>query len=127
MDGLIRQGARAWLVGAATLLSAGTAISAAAAGGGPLTPLRAGLAAAVLAVAVGSLAVVVTERAARSRIRCLLWGGLVPVLAGAATAALVAPAGGATAAALSGLPWLAGLLPALAGPELPQLRLPRRR
>ena len=46
MDGLIRQGARAWLVGAATLLSAGTAVSALAAGGGPLTPLRAGLAAA---------------------------------------------------------------------------------
>ncbi|GAA1825235.1 hypothetical protein GCM10009714_03660 [Microlunatus capsulatus] len=120
------------MVGTATLLSAGTAVSALAAGGGELTPLRAALAAAVLAVGVGAVSVVVTDRGTRTRLRCLLWGGLVPLLAGAGTAALVGPVAGPAAAAAGALPWLAGLLPALVGPALPQLRLgrsgrPRRR
>jgi len=86
---------------------------------------RMAFAAAVLSTYASLAALIFTPRDLRSRLRCLLWGG-VPLVVGAGNAVLVAGPLGAVAGLLSALPWLAGPLLAYAlGLALPQLRRPR--
>lgn len=116
---------RAWVVAVLALVAAGAGMSSLAGGTSTTSPLRIGLAAGVLSAYAATAAVVVTSRMKRTRVRCLFWGGTIPVLVGLVNAALVIPRAGLLPGAISALPWLTGALLAwIVGPWLPTLRLP---
>jgi hypothetical protein len=124
---MVRQTARAWVAAVVALLAAGAGMSALSSGSPTTSPLRLAVAAGVLSGYATAVALVLTQRAARSWWRCLWWGATVPAVVGLVTAGLVAPAAGAVPALLSGLPWLLGAVAVSAlGPWLPSLRLPAR-
>ena len=118
------QTVRAWAAGVLALLAAGTGVASLAAGGTSVSAPRAALAAAVLSVFTATLAVVVTDRSLRTRFRCLVWGGTVPVLVTVTNVVSVAVVAGLGRAVLASLPWLLGLAVTVVGPQLPGLRLP---
>jgi hypothetical protein len=119
---------RAWGLAALALLAASAGMSVLTASSSSTSVVRMDIAAAVLSIYAAAIGLLLTERAARTRLRCLLWGGTVPVLVGVGTAALVAATAGAMAGLLAMLPWLTGALAAWGlGPYLPELRLPRFR
>jgi hypothetical protein len=119
---------RAWGLAVLALLAASAGMSVLTASSSSTSLVRMDIAAAVLSIYAAAIGLLLTERAARTRLRCLLWGGTVPVLVGLGTAALVAATAGAVAGLLALLPWLTGALAAWGlGPYLPELRLPRLR
>jgi hypothetical protein len=119
---------RAWGLAALALLAASAGMSVLTTSSSSTSVVRMDVAAAVLSIYAAAIGLLLTDRAARTRLRCLLWGGTVPVLVGVGTAALVAATAGAMAGLLAMLPWLTGALAAWGlGPYLPELRLPRFR
>jgi hypothetical protein len=112
-------------VGAVALLAAGAGVTSLAGGNFNTSMGRMALAAGALSVYTAAAALVATPRTERTRLRCLLWGGTVPILIGLINAALVAPQAGVLAGLVSALPWFAGaLLVAAIGPWLPAFRVP---
>jgi hypothetical protein len=119
---------RAWGLAVLALLAASAGMSVLTASSSSTSLVRMDIAAAVLSIYAAAIGLLLTERAERTRLRCLLWGGTVPVLVGLGTAALVVATAGAVAGLLALLPWLTGALAAWGlGPYLPELRLPRFR
>jgi hypothetical protein len=119
---------RAWGLSVLALLAASAGMSVLTASSSSTSLVRMDIAAAVLSIYAAAIGLLLTERAERSRLRCLLWGGTVPVLVGVGTAALVVATAGVGAGLLALLPWLTGALAAWGlGPYLPELRLPRLR
>jgi hypothetical protein len=117
---------RAWGLSGLALLAASAGMSVLTASSSSTSLVRMDIAAAVLSTYAAAIGLLLTKRAERTRLRCLLWGGTVPVLVGLGTAALVVAIAGAGAGLLALLPWLAGALAAWGlGPYLPELRLPR--
>jgi hypothetical protein len=119
---------KAWGLAVLALLAASAGMSVLTASSSSTSLVRMDIAAAVLSTFAAAIGLLLTERAERTRLRCLLWGGTVPVLVGVGTAALVVATAGVGAGLLALLPWLTGALAAWGlGPYLPQLRLPRLR
>jgi len=109
-----------------SLVAAGAGMSALTASSSTTSLVRMDVAAAVLSTYAAVIGLLLTKRAERTRMRCLLWGGTVPVLVGVGTAVLVVAIAGAGAGVLALLPWLTGALAAWGlGPYVPDLRLPR--
>jgi len=108
------------------LVAASAGMSALTASSSTTSLVRIDIAAAVLSTYAAGIGLLLTDRAKRTRLRCLLWGGTVPVLVGLGTGVLVVSTAGAGAGLLALLPWLTGALAAWGlGPYLPELRLPR--
>ena len=119
---------RAWGFSIVALLVACAGLATLTASSSNTSLLRLAVAASVLSVFAATMALVMTERSARTRFRCLVWGGAVPLAVGLGTALLAGSAGGFGSGVLALLPWLAGGLAAVAlGPWVPTLRLPRLR
>ncbi len=120
---------RAWLVGLVAVGLAGAGVTSLAAGSAVTSLGRMSVAAGVLGAYTAVAALLVTPRDERTWVRCLWWGGLVPMLIAVVTLVLVAGRAGLAPAALAALPWLVGALPVcLVGPWLPALpRLRLRR
>ena len=122
--------ARAWLVGLVAVGLAGAGVTSLAAGSAVTSLTRMAVAAGALGAYTAVVALLVTPRTERTWLRCLWWGGLVPVVIAVVTMVLVAGRVGPGPAVLAGLPWLLGALPVcLLGPwlpALPPLRLRRR-
>ena len=117
---------KAWGLAVLALLAASAGMSVLTASSSSTSLVRMDIAAAVLSTFAAAIGLLLTERAERTRLRCLLWGGTVPVLVGVGTAALVVATAGVGAGLLALLPWLTGALAAWGlGPYLPELRLPR--
>jgi hypothetical protein len=117
---------KAWGLAVLALLAASAGMSALTASSSSTSLVRMDIAAAVLSTYAAAIGLLLTERAERTRLRCLLWGGTVPVMVGVSTAALVVATAGVGAGLLALLPWLTGALAAWGlGPYLPELRLPR--
>lgn len=113
---------RAWLVALVAVGLAGAGVTSLAAGSAVTSLTRMSVAAGVLAAYTALVALLVTPRDERTWVRCLAWGGLVPLLIAVVTAVLVTSRTGLAPGALAGLPWLVGALPVcLAGPWLPGL------
>lgn len=109
-----------WAAALVSLIIAGAGMSATLSGSATTEPVRLSFAAALLGCYAALVGVVVTERADRTRLRCVLWGGGIPILVGWLTAVVVAADAGPAAGLLAGAPWLAGpLLVALIGRRLP--------
>ena len=119
---------RAWGFAVVALLVACAGLATLTASSTSTSLLRLGVAAAVLSVFATTVALLMTRRSERSPLRCLVWGGAVPLAVGIATAALAGSAGGFGDGILALLPWLVGVLAALLlGPWVPTLRLPKLR
>ncbi len=109
-----------WAAGLGSLIIAGAGMSATLSGSATTDPLRLSFAAIVLGCYAAVVGVIVTERADRTRLRCLLWGGGVPIVVGWLTTIVVTVDAGIAAGLLAGLPWLVGpVLVALIGRRLP--------
>lgn len=125
MAAVIRLTARAWLLATAGLLAAAAGMSSLIAGNSVISVTRMTVAAGVLAAYAAALGIVTTDRAERTRTRCLIWGATVPTLVAVVNALLVLSAAGAAEAFLSALPWLVGgFVVSAFGPSLPVLRWP---
>jgi len=125
---VIRIALRAWGFSLAALLAACAGLASVSSSAASTSMVRLNVAAAVLSGFAAVAALLVTPRAERTRLRSLFWGGTVPLLVGAGTAALAGSAGGLVPGLLALLPWLTGVLVAgLVGPVLPSFRLPWRR
>jgi hypothetical protein len=119
---------RAWGFAVVALLVACAGLASLTASSTSTSLLRLGIAAAVLSVFAATVALLMTRRSERTRLRCLVWGGAVPLAVGIASAALAGSAGGFGYGVLALLPWLAGVVAAvLLGRWLPALRLPTLR
>jgi amino acid transporter len=119
---------RAWGFSVVALVVACAGLATLTASSSSTSLVRLGVAASVLSVFAATMALLMTRRSERTRLRCLVWGGAVPLAVGIATALLAGSAGGLAAGLLALLPWLAGVLAAvLLGPWLPTLRLPSLR
>ena len=119
---------RAWGFSLLALLVACAGLATLTASSSSTSLVRLAVAASVLSVYAATAALLMTKRSDRTRFRCLVWGGAVPLAVGIATALLAGSAGGFGSGLLALLPWLAGVLAAvLLGPWLPTLRLPRLR
>lgn len=122
---MIKQTARAWGLAVLALFAAAAGMVSLIAGNSVVSTPRMAAAAGVLAAYAAAVAVVVTDRAERTRLRCLVWGATVPALVGVANAALVVATAGVGRALLTAVPWLVGsLLVSAFGPALPGIRLP---
>jgi hypothetical protein len=122
---VIRIGLRAWGFSLVALLAACAGLAAVSASASSTSTVRLSIAAAVLSVFAALVALLITPRDERTRLRSLVWGGLVPLVVGIGTGLLAGSAGGIATGLLALLPWLAGVLVAgLLGPLLPSVRLP---
>ena len=122
---MIRIGLRAWGFSLVALLAACAGLAAVSASASSTSTVRLSIAAAVLSVFAALVALLITPRDERTRLRSLVWGGLVPLVVGIGTGLLAGSAGGIVTGLLALLPWLAGVLVAgLLGPLLPSVRLP---
>ncbi|GAB3761736.1 hypothetical protein GCM10028864_51770 [Microlunatus parietis] len=102
------------------MIIAGAGMSATLSGSATTDPVRLSFAAVLLGCYAALVGVVFTERTARTRLRCLLWGGGIPIMVGWLTAVVVAVDAGVPAGLLAGAPWLVGpVLVALTGRRLP--------
>ena len=120
--GLVRASLVPWGTAALTLLLGGAGLFAVTSSGTTTSLTRMGLAAAVLALLTAVVAVAVVPAAGRSAGR--RWSAAlgVPVLVGAATAALVWRTAGGADGLLAAVPWLCGaVLGGALGPFLPDL------
>ena len=116
---------RAWGFSVVALLVACAGLATLTSSSSSTSLVRLAVAASVLSVYAATAALLMTKRSERTRLRCLVWGGTVPLAVGSATALLAGSAGGFGSGLLAVLPWLAGVLAAvLLGPWLPMLRLP---
>ena len=119
---------RAWGFSLLALLVACAGLATLTASSSSTSLVRLAVAASVLSVYAATAALLMTQRSERTRFRCLVWGGAVPLAVGIATALLAGSAGGFGSGLFALLPWLAGVLAAvLLGPWLPTLRLPTLR
>ena len=119
---------RAWGFSVVALLVACAGLATLTSSSSSTSLVRLAVAASVLSVYAATAALLMTKRSERTRLRCLVWGGTVPLAVGIATALLAGSAGGFGSGLLAVLPWLAGVLAAvLLGPWLPTLRLPALR
>lgn len=120
---------RAWLVAVVAVGLAGAGVTSLAAGSAVTSLTRMSVAAGVLAAYTALVALLVTPRDERTWVRCVAWGGLVPLLIAVVTGVLVTGRVGLAPGVLAALPWLVGAVPiCLAGPWLPGLpRLSLRR
>ena len=121
---------RAWGFSLVALLVACAGLAAVSASASSMSTVRLSIAAAVLSVFAALVALLITPRDERTRLRSLLWGGLVPLVVGSGRACWPGRPAGSYAGVLALLPWLVGVLAAgLLGPVLPSVRLPllRRR
>jgi hypothetical protein len=119
---------RAWGFSVVALLAACSGLATLTSSSSSTSLVRLAVAASVLSVYAATAALLMTKRSERTRLRCLVWGGAVPLAVGIATALLAGSAGGFGSGLLAVLPWLAGVLAAvLLGPWLPTLRLPTLR
>ena len=122
---MIRIALRAWGFSLVALVAACAGLAAVSSGAGGTSAVRLSVAAAVLSIFAALVALLITPRDERTRLRSLLWGGLLPLVVGIVTGLLAGSSGGAVSGLLALLPWLAGVLVAgLAGPMLPSVRLP---
>jgi hypothetical protein len=125
---MMRTALRAWGFSILALVVACAGLATLTASSSSTSLVRLGVAASVLSVYAATMALLMTKRAERTRFRCLIWGGTVPLAVGVATALLAGTAGGPGSGMLALLPWLSGVLAAvLLGPWLPTLRLPTLR
>lgn len=116
---------RAWGFSVVALLVACAGLATLTSSSSSTSLVRLAVAASVLSVYAATAALLMTKRSERTRLRCLVWGGTVPLAVGSATSLLAGSAGGFGSGLLAVLPWLAGVLAAvLLGPWLPTLRLP---
>ena len=116
---------RAWGFSLVALLVACAGLATLTASSSSTSLVRLAVAASVLSVFAATVALLMTQRSERTRFRCLVCGGAVPIAVGIATALLAGSAGGFGSGLFALLPWLAGALVAvLLGPWLPTLRLP---
>jgi uncharacterized membrane protein YfcA len=122
---VIRIALRAWGFSLVALLAACAGLAVVSSGAAGASAVRLSVAAAVLSIFAALVALLITPREERTRMRSLLWGGLLPLVVGIVTGLLAGASGGAGSGVLAMLPWLAGvLLAGLVGPMLPSLRLP---
>ena len=125
---MIRTALRAWGFSAAALLAACAGLATITASTSSTSLVRLGLAASVLSVFAAAVALLMTNRSERTRLRSLVWGGAVPLAVGIGTALVAGSAGGFGYGILALLPWLVGLPAAvLLGRWLPTLPLPTLR
>ena len=125
---MIRAALRAWGFSVAALLAACAGLATITASTSSTSLVRLGLAASVLSVFTAAVALLMTKRSERTRLRSLVWGGAVPFAVGIGTALLAGSAGGFGYGILALLPWLVGLPAAvLLGRWLPTLPLPALR
>ena len=119
---------RAWGFSVVALVVACAGLATLTAGSSSTSLVRLGVAASVLSVFAATMALLMTRRSERTRLRCLIWGGAVPLAVGIVTSVLAGSAGGFGYGILALLPWLVGLPAAvLLGQWLPALRLPALR
>jgi hypothetical protein len=119
---------RAWGLSLVALLAACAGLASVSSGTSDPSMIRLSVAAVVLSVFAALVGLLITPWEERTRLLCLLWGGMVPLLVGTGTALLAGSAGGPVSGLLALLPWLAGVLVAgLVGPYLPSVRLSLRR
>ena len=122
---MIRIALRAWGFSLVALLAACAGLAAVSSGAAGTSAVRLSVAATVLSIFAALVALLITPREERTRLRSLLWGGLLPLVVGIATGLLAGASGGTGSGLLALLPWLAGvLLAGLVGPMLPSVRLP---
>lgn len=122
---MIFQLARAWAVAAVGLLVATAGMTSLAISGSVTSATRMAVAAGILSGYTAVVGIVTTRRPNRTRLWCLLFGGVVPLVVGLVNLVLVSRTVGTAAGAFSALPWLVGPLLAYAvGPLLPALRFP---
>jgi uncharacterized membrane protein YfcA len=125
---VIRTALRAWAFSIAALLVACAGLATLTASSSSTSLVRLAVAASVLSVFAATVALLMTKRSERTRLRCLVWGGAVPLAVGCGTAVLAGSAGGFGYGIVALLPWLVGLPAAvLLGRWLPALRLPSLR
>jgi hypothetical protein len=125
---MMRTALRAWGFSAAALFVACAGLATLTASSSSTSLVRLSFAASVLSIFAATVALLMTHRSERTRLRCLIWGGSVPVGIGIATGLLAGSAGGFASGLLALLPWLAGVPAAvLLGPWLPSLQLPALR
>lgn len=109
-----------WAAALLALIIAGAGMSATLSGSATTDPIRLSFAAIVLSCYAALVGVVVTERADRTRLRCLIWGGGIPILVAWLTTIVVMIDAGPATGIIAGAPWLVGpLLVALIGRRLP--------
>jgi hypothetical protein len=119
---------RAWGFSAIALLVACAGLAALTASSSSTSLVRLGVAACVLSVFAAAVALIMTRRSERTRFRCLVWGGAIPLAVGIATAVLAGSAGGFGYGLFALLPWLVGVLASVPlGRWLPALWLPTLR
>ncbi len=117
---MIRNLLLGWGAGLGSLIIAGAGMSATLSGSATTDPLRLSFAAVVLGGYAALVGVIVTERTDRTWLRCLVWGGGVPIMIGWLTTIVVTVDAGIAPGLLAGVPWLAGpALVALIGRRLP--------
>ena len=108
---------RAWGFSVVALLVACAGLATLTSSSSSTSLVRLAVAASVLSVYAAAAALLMTRRSERTRFRCLVWGGTVPIAVGIATALLAGSAGGFGSGLFALLPWLAGVLAAvLLGP-----------
>jgi hypothetical protein len=109
-----------WTAALLALIIAGAGMSATLSGSATTDPVRLSFAAILLSCYAALVGTVLTERTDRTWLRCLVWGGGIPILVAWLTMIVVAADAGPLAGTLAGAPWLAGpLLVALIGRRLP--------
>lgn len=123
MDLVIRTLIRAWSASLVTLLVAAAGLFAVSATSTTTSTARMAVAAVVLSALSSLAGLLVTDVAARTPGRRVLWGGTVPIAWALGTAVLVGTTEDVVPALLAGLPWLVGAAPmCLLGARLPALR-----